>query len=169
MTETPKTNGSDEDKVGAVMHNNYMERQLIVSPVGASAELQIAPVTPISTAAAQHLHLGSQDLIRVAEFASNDFELVGFDLADRFLAPLDYEEERNLSGELLEIFDEYDAREVRAALRDDYDGIFVVGIQLRSRASGQRIHLRREGFIDTSVPEEATNLLDRAWRRLRLA
>lgn len=170
MTWNVGPGATSRDNLPAVMHNNQMERQLVVKPVGASAELQIAPVTPISANAAHHLHLGSQDLVRVAGFAvESGFRLVRFNLADRSLAPLDRDEEEAISDALVSIFEQYDAREVRSALQDEFDGLFVVGIELLSLESGQRIHLRREGYIDTSAPDEATNLLARAWRKLRLA
>lgn len=170
MMWSTNAGGSEEDKVPAVMHNNHMERQLVVSPVGKETELHIAPVTPISAAASQHLHLGSQDLVRVAGFAAaHGFRLVRFYMADRDLAPLDRVEEDEISDALVSIFEQYDASEVRSALHDEYEGLFVVGIELLSLNSGHRIQLRREGYIDTSVPDEATHLLDRAWRKLRLA
>lgn len=152
------------------MHNEDMESQVVVGPRGPAAELHIVSPPPSTDVDAWRLHLGSQDLIRVAGFAVADgFRLVRFYIADRYLQPLDAHEEEEISDELVRIFEQYDAREVRSALHDDFEGLYVVGIELLSVTSGFRIHLRREGFIDTSVPEEATSLLSRAWRKLRLA
>jgi hypothetical protein len=162
------------DNVVRVMHNDQMESQVVVGPRGKPSSLHIAS-TPVdwskeNESETRRLHLGSQDLVRVAGFAAeNGFKLVRFYLSDPYLQPLGSAEEQTISDELVEIFNKYDAQEVRSALRGDYEGLYVVGIELLSRETGFRIHLRREGFIDTAVPEIATNLLTRAWQKLRLA
>lgn len=154
------------DRVGRVIHNECMGSRVVLSAAGSAAALKIADR---STPEDHALHLGSQDLVRVAGFAaSHGFRLVRLYLADAWLQPLGQEEEAELSSELVEVFERYGDREVVAALDDDFDGLFVVGIELRSLATGFNVLLRRQGYIDTSVRDEATTLLTEAWRKLRL-
>ncbi|MCU4673757.1 hypothetical protein ACFQRL_14275 [Microbacterium fluvii] len=141
----------------------------MLSEVGPSAGLTITDGESRGLAHAHSLHFGSQDLVRVAGFAARSgFTLVRFYLADAYLQPLPAGEDEELSDELVEIFQRDGDREVVAALDDDFDGLFVVGIELRSHATGLSMLLRRKGYIDTPVKDEATTLLTAAWQKLHL-
>jgi hypothetical protein len=118
------------------------------------------------------LHLGSQDLIRVAGFArDNGFRVARFLIADSYLTPLDEDEQREISAQLVTILEQYDADELESALSDDYDGLYIVGVELVSQGTGLRIGLRRSGYVSVSTAElhAAELLISEAWRELRLA
>ena len=155
-----------------LLDNERMVSQLVVQPWGESPNVHIDVAVGAewrNGAGAQTLHLGSQDLIRVAGFAQeNGFSVVRFFLADSYLFPLDSEDEDVISSELVSILTDFGAREIQSAMHDEHAGLFVIGIELISISSGLRIVLRRRGYVDTSVIDEAKHLLDLAWRELKL-
>jgi len=118
----------------------------------------------------EELQLGSQDLIRFANYAAaHDFVVSSFMLADASLVPLGKVEQEQISDVMVDALRIYGGDEVEAAMRDEYDGIYVIGVNLVARLSGMRISIRRRGFVETSIVEEAERLLDSAWRELRLS
>ena len=153
-------------------HNEAMVNQVVVRPAGATSAVHIDPVTTTSTtplAGAQTLHFGSQDLIRVADFArEQNYKVARFLVADSYLSPLDESEERQVSDELIDILTTYGGRELEAAMDEEYAGLYVTGVEFVSLTSGLRIALRRRGYVDTSVVDEAERLLNSAWRELKL-
>lgn len=144
--------------------------------LGASSDgdvgLRIAPVTtpaPGRTPAGTELHLGSQDLIRLAEYArKHNFSVASFMIADAYLVPLGHEEQLELSDEMIEILKTHGGNELEAAMQDEYDGLYVVGVTLIS-TSGTRVVVKRRGFVETSVVDEAEQLLRSAWQELHLS
>ncbi|NQX28300.1 hypothetical protein HQQ81_13210 [Microbacteriaceae bacterium VKM Ac-2854] len=134
--------------------------------------LRIDAVTgplPARTPAGTELHLGSQDLIRLADFATfHGFTISSFMIADGHLVPLRPEEESGLSDEMVEAVRNHGGAELEAAMQDEYDGLYVVGVTLIA-TSGMRISVRRRGFVDTSVVQEAEQLLRSAWQELHLS
>lgn len=155
------------------MHNKCMMSQVIVRPpVGGRAALHIDPVRAegVRESDGRTLQLGSQDLIRVAGYAADHgFVVSGFFVADAFLTPLGQEEEREVSASMLEILKTYGPQELDAAMDDDFEGMYVTGVELVSRSRGLRIAVRRRGYVETSVVGEAEQLLNSAWRELRLS
>lgn len=151
-----------------------MMSQVVVRPlVGDSSALHVDPVLVEDAAletGGRRLQLGSQDLIRFAGYAADHgFIISGFTLADAFLTPLDLDEQGAVSVEMIAILLAYGAQELDAAMEDDFDGLYVTGVELISSSKGLRIDVRRRGYVDTSVVEEAERLLDSAWRELRLS
>jgi hypothetical protein len=158
------------DNVGQVMHNEHMATQVVLNPHGRAPELSIDDVPQFGRVReSQVLHLGSQDLLRVAAFATkNGFDLIRVYWNDSYLQPLDQASEDDLSGELLDILSQFGEQEALAALDEDFSGLLLVGVELRSHATGATILLRRRGYIDTVERDEARNLLTHAWQKLRL-
>lgn len=151
-----------------------MMSQVVLSPsADGSTELHIGAVRSnheTRTPKGSELHLGSQDLIRLAGYAmSHEFVASAFMLADASLVPLSREQQAEVSAEIIELLQIHGAAEVDAAMQDDYSGIFVIGVDLIAIASGMRISIRRRGYVETSIAEEAEGLLKSAWRELRLS
>lgn len=116
------------------------------------------------------LHLGSQDLIRFASYAmQRGFRVTSFMVADAFLVALSPEEEADISTEMVEILNDYGGHELIAAMRDDFDGLYVVGVNLVLKARGRRISVRRRGYVETSIVSDAEELLQAAWQELQLS
>lgn len=122
------------------------------------------------TLVGSELHLGSQDLIRLAGYASErNFVVSSFMLADAYLFPLGDAEETELSGRMVDILKMYGAEELEAALREEFDGLYVVGVNLIASSSGMRVSIRRQGYVETSITGDAEVLLNSAWRELHLS
>ena len=128
------------------------------------------PVPAVRTPPGSELRLGSQDLVRFAAYAFvNQLHVESFQLADPFLMPLNPDDEGEISDDLVEKLQKYGGDEVEAALQDEYEDIYVVGVILISPSSGRRISVRRRGFVDTSITHEAERLLASAWKELQLS
>jgi hypothetical protein len=122
------------------------------------------------TTSGNKLHLGSQDLIRLAAFAAgNGFTVDFFIVADADLTPLNRNLQDKISAVLIEMLHSHGGDEIEAAMREEHDGLYIVGVELISAASGDRILAQRRGLISTSNMAEADNLLDAAWRALQLS
>lgn len=147
-----------------------VEGQVMIHQTERGPELRILPAAFGDVEKSQLLHLGSQDLVRVAEFAEQHAgaTLARIDTVDLALQPFFKHETEQHSRELVRIFHDYDGREVLSALQDDFSFVVIVGITL-TLAGGEAVaHLRREGLITTTAAADTTTLLDRAWRELRL-
>lgn len=165
------------EKVTGMMQTRCMMSRAVLRPLGEAASVHLDPAPPsvVSHGEADTrkpsgaLHLGSQDLIRVAGFASEaGFKVTGFKLADRYLTPLEEGEQSELSDALLAVLLSYGDRELISAMRDEFVGVFVIGVNLMSLETGFRISIRRSGYVDTSQLPVAEKLLDSAWRSLSL-
>jgi hypothetical protein len=155
-----------------VRQNEAMVSRLVLRPGTGDPAVRIERAPEPESADVPSLHLGSQDLIRVAGFAAaNGFQIARFYVSDSYLLPLGDDEQCEISGVLVDVLGEYDAQEVESTMADEYDGLYIVGVELISPTTGLRINLRRRGYISTSVAEEreAELLLSDAWRELRLA
>lgn len=145
--------------------------------LGASADgdatLRVAPVTTADisrTLAGTELHLGSQDLVRLAAYASAEgYVISSFMISDAYLVPLPEDEQADVSHDLTSLLEKYGEEEVEAALHNEFEGLYVVGIDLIDPGTGLRISVRRRGYIETSVEREAERLLRAAWQELRLS
>lgn len=150
-----------------------MVNKVVLSPsADGSIDLRISAVTtafPPRTPAGSELHLGSQDLLRFASYsAERGFVVSSFMLADAYLVPLDSDEEAGVSAEMVRVLAAYGEDELEAAMHDEYAGLYVVGVNLIEPSTGMRISIRRRGYIETSIVQEAEKLLASAWRELRL-
>lgn len=150
-----------------------MVAQAIVDHPGPSARLSIVdqPLAALRERSSHstELHFGSQDLIRVAGFGRDSgFQVARFYIADSYLEPLASDEEHSLSDQFVDILEKFGSAELQSALDDEYQGLYVIGVEMISRATGFRLVVRRRGFVDTSVRDEAEALLNRAWRELML-
>lgn len=148
--------------------------QVIVRPsTGDNPGLHIYPVHKHKSAIASDgrtLRLGSQDLIRLAGYAADhNFVVKGFAVADAFLSPLDLDEQSSASAAMIEILSRYGDGELNAAMDDDFDGLYVTGVELISPSKGLRISVRRQGYVETTIIEDAERLLNSAWRELHLS
>lgn len=151
-----------------------MVSKVVLSPsLGGGAGLRIDDVgagLPARTPAGTELHLGSQDLIRLAGYAAaNGFSVSLFMISDAYLVPLSPDEQSEISDNLVEALRAHGSDEVEAAMQDEYDGLYVVGVELIASASGMRISVRRRGYVVTSTVQEAESLLRAAWRELQLS
>lgn len=148
--------------------------QVVLSPsVDGRTDLRISQVGAADATGpsrGRELHLGSQDLIRFAGYASErGFHVASFMIADAYLVALSEEEESEISAEMVEILREYGDRELEAAMRDDFEGLYVVGVNLVLKASGRRLSVRRRGYVETSTVPDAEQLLQAAWQELQLS
>ena len=162
------------DKVVRIGQNGVMMSQVVLSPSsdgGGDLRIsQVEMVLPTQRVRGSELHLGSQDLIRFAGYAvGRGFVVASFMLADAYLMPLDEDEQLEISAEMIDILGTYGMNEFDAAMQDDFDGLYVVGVNLIESTSGMRISVRRRGFVETSIIQEAERLLKDAWRELRLS
>lgn len=135
--------------------------------------LRVAPVSTTDvtrTAAGTELHLGSQDLVRLTAFAaSHGYAPSSFMVSDAYLVPLPTDEQDEISDELVSLLRRHGEEEVDAALRNEYDGLYIIGVQLIEQISGMRVSIRRRGFVETSIEKEAEALLQAAWQELHLS
>ena len=161
-------------KVGGVRHNGHMMSQVVLSPTAdGSRTLRISrietqPVAEVSDS--NKLHLGSQDLIRLASYAAqHGFEVKSFMLADSYLSPIEADEQAETSDAMVEILKLYGGNELEAAMRDDFDGVYVVGVNVIALSTGLRISVRRRGYVETSILQEAEDLIASAWQELHLS
>lgn len=153
-------------------HTESMVSRAVVERRGGNTTLRLRPHPgPIDrTARDDELHLGSQDLLRLADYASQSgFKLSSFALSDSDLYPLPREEQDEISKHLIELYKKFGLKELMAALNDEYGGIYAVGITILNHGTGRRINIRRRGFVDASMVEEAEKLLLNALKDLNLS
>ncbi|MEG8035386.1 hypothetical protein QP157_08655 [Sphingomonas sp. LR61] len=149
------------------MQNVHVVSRAVLQAAGPAYAVHIPSVVEEANPESKSFHFGSQDLIRLAGFAQeNGFKVSRFSLADSYLTPLEADEERRVSRSMVEILGHFDARELRGAMLDEFDGLYVIGVELISKESGHRLTVRRSGFIDTSAVVEAERLLTSAWQVL---
>lgn len=123
-----------------------------------------------SLSGTRELRLGSQDLLRLAFYASEKgFKVASFLLADTNLDSLPNDEGSRVSDELINILMTYGVEEAELALEGEFEGLFIIGINLISVLSGKEISVRRWGYIHTSAINEARDLLNIAWQELHLS
>ncbi len=92
-----------------------------------------------------------------------------FMLADAHLSPLSGHKQAKSSAQMVEILGAYGGAELEAAMRDDFDGLYVVGVNLAARSTGLTIRVRRRGYVETPIVREAEKLLASAWQELNLS
>lgn len=120
--------------------------------------------------AGRHLSLGSQDLIRFTGFASDrGFSVASFLPADSALEPLGRAVQDRISAAMVSIITDYGSDELEAAMRDEFDHLYVVGVMVAEPTTGLQISLRRRGYVETSNARDAEELIASAWRELRLS
>ncbi|WP_160073389.1 hypothetical protein [Pseudoclavibacter sp. 8L] len=148
-----------------------MLSQVVLSPSSdGRVDLHISALVAGKKHDGRELHLGSQDLIRFAAYATtHGANVTSFMLADPYLAPIDPDEEGAVSDEMVRILREYGGSELVAAMGDEFEGMYVVGVDLISPTDGLHLSLRRRGFVETSVVQAAEVLLADAWRELHLS
>lgn len=154
------------------MHNKVMLKKVVLSPSSdGSTRLHIDQIDSgsIQSTPGNELQLGSQDLIRFAAYAAaHEFKVVSFMISDSYLVPLSEEEQNEVSDSLVDLLNLYGGNEVQNAMQDEFDGLYVVGVNLIDLSNGMRISVRRRGFIQTSIIKEAEKLLSSAWQELEL-
>lgn len=125
---------------------------------------------PFRTLPNTELQLGSQDLVRLAEYSlSKGFRIISFNLKDKNLEFISYQKEEEVSKSLVQLIEKYGELEIASALRDEYKDMYVVGINLLN-PTGLTLSIYRRGFIETSyLKENAENFLLEAWNRLKLS
>ncbi|WIB15918.1 hypothetical protein DEJ34_01960 [Curtobacterium sp. MCPF17_050] len=139
--------------------------------LGSSSDMPLlfAPAESLGRFDASALHLGTQDIIRLGGFAlKNGYKILQFRIADPYLSPLEPQEERVISEQMIELLHRYDTRELIGAMQEEFDGLYIVGVELQSANSQRRMSIRRGGYIDTAATWEAEAFLQSAWQDLRL-
>ncbi|MET4144071.1 hypothetical protein [Arthrobacter sp. UYCo732] len=137
---------------------------------GGSIALRIIGTERPTQPRCRGLQLGSQDLIRFASFASDRrFSVSAFMIADAGLSPLSGDEQARASAQMVDILTTYGGDELEAAMRDDFDGLYVVGVTVTAKSTGLPISVRRRGYVETSTVREAETLISAAWQELRLS
>lgn len=153
-------------------HTESMVSRMVVERRGADTTLQLRHhVGPITGRARDgELHLGNQDLLRLADYAArNGFTLSSISLSDSDLYPLPPDEQAEISSDLIDLYRRFGLGELMAALREDYDGIYAIGISIINNNSGRRMNIRRRGFVETSVTRDAEHFLANALKDLNLS
>ncbi|WIE76032.1 hypothetical protein [Curtobacterium sp. MCSS17_007] len=157
-----------EANVTSMLQNGIMMRRVTLTS-SRDAPLRFRPIDDTALNSERPLRLGSQDLIRLAEFAMNNgFMVVRFEISDAYLTALDEQESSLISSDLKTILGDFGGRELIAAMHDEFDGLYIVGVELKSIETHRRATIRRDGYLDSSTPEEAENLLTTAWEALEL-
>lgn len=155
------------------MHNERMLNKVVLYPSrDGSARLKVSQAgqVPAKTIPGSELHLGTQDLIRFADYAQGrGFKVIGFMIADSYLVPLDDDDQESISEDLAGSLNLYGVNVVEAAMNDEYSGLYLIGVNLIDLSRGLRISVRRRGFVDTTIVEEAEQLLQSAWKDLKLS
>lgn len=149
-----------------------MVSQVLVRPSAGNdaPAVHVDPLDAERPRDARELHFGSQDLIRLAGYSlDRGFVVTGFSVADAWLSQLDAAEQHTVSDLMVEILGTYGWAELSAAMQDEFDGLYVTAVALLSKTTGLRIEVRRDGYVDTSVIDEAQQLLDSAWKDLDLS
>lgn len=147
-----------------------------VALVASGDGIRVLRINQIATADAAHprsaseLHLGSQDLIRFAGYAATQgFAVSSFMIADAHLSPIGGAAHAEASARMVEILRAWDGDELEAAMGDDFDNLYVVGVNVVSRSTGLPISVRRRGYVVTPIVGEAEKLLASAWQELKLS
>lgn len=123
-----------------------------------------------SVPSARTLSLGSQDLVRFAGYAlDRGFSVVSFLLADPALEPLEGEARDGSSAEMVSILAEHGVDELEAAMRSEFDHLYVVGVNVEEPSTGLQVSLMRRGIVVTSSIQDAEELIASAWREIRLS
>lgn len=159
-----------------VLQNGAMVSKVVLNrSADGGGHLRVAPVLTASSAhepvaPGTELHLGSQDLVRLTSYAMEQgYVVYSYMISDSYLEPLPEDEQLDISKELVRLLKEFGAKEVEAALDDEYDGLYVVGVELIDPKTGMMISIRRRGFVETAIVQEAEVLLQSAWRELHLS
>lgn len=151
-----------------MLQNGIMMRRVTLTS-SRDAPLRFRPLDEAALSSERSLRLGSQDLIRLSAFAVNHgFLVVRFEISDAYLTALDEQESSLISSDLRTILQDFGGRELVAAMHEEFDGLYIVGVELKSTETHRRVTIRRDGFLDSSTPEEAENLLTTAWKALEL-
>jgi len=90
-------------------------------------------------------------------------------LADGWFNPLPSGEQEELSDRMVEILNAYGQAELDSAMNDEFEGVYVVGVNLIAVDSGHRLSIRRRGYVETQAVAEAEELLRGAWGELHLS
>lgn len=158
---------------GQLGHERAVNQVALVASGDGSSVLR---VNQIATADAAHppsageLHLGSQDLIRFAGYAATQgFTVSSFMIADAHLSPLNGPAHAEASAQMVEILKTWGGDELEAAMGDDFDGLYVVGVNVVARSTGLPISVRRRGYVVTPIVRVAEKLLSSAWQELKLS
>lgn len=118
----------------------------------------------------KEVKLGSQDLLMFAEYArEHGFVLMGFRLGDGYLEPLGDDENMSVSSDLVSMMNEYGLSEAETALRREYDGFYVLGVNMRSQATGSIATVLRRGQVWAQDTSEVFNVLRGAFEQMELS
>lgn len=156
-----------------LVHNRRMLSKVVLNPSSdGSARLTVDQITDNvnKLSAGSELRLGTEDLVRLAEYASHrEFVVSSFLVADSYLAPLDKDEEEPISDALVESMEMYGIEGVLSLLRDEFDGLYLIGVNLINVTRGLHVSIRRRGYIETVMLEEVEQMLASAWKALDLS
>lgn len=153
-------------------HTYHMASRAILTRRGTGTTLELRPQAsalpqgPLKDA----LHLGSQDLLRLADYASRrGFQIASFSVSDSYLSPLPDEEQKTVSDRLICLYKEYGLEELLFAISGEYEGLYIIGLTLINKETGRRVQVKRRGYVETSAVQEAEDLLRSAWTDLNLS
>ena len=153
-------------------HTYHMASRAVLTRRGADTTLELRPqwrALPRETSD-DELHLGSQDLLRLADYANrHGFQIASFSLSDTYLSPLASEEQSGISDRLISLYREYGLEELLFALAEEYEGLYITGLTLINIETGRRVQIKRRGYVETSSIQEAETLLRSAWNELNLS
>lgn len=114
--------------------------------------------------------LGSQDILRIAEFAVRDgYTVNGFQLGDSMLSPVAESLGEKVSKQLLKRLRRGEsAADVDDFLADEWPTLAVIGVELTTPNLGSA-RLQRQGVLSGSADWSPIPFLTNAWRAVRFS
>lgn len=105
------------------------------------------------------VNMGSQDLIMTAGYLyENNYEILFIEASDSNLEPLSAKTSAIVSKEMIYVLETYGCNELQAAMRDDFDGLYVVDLTVKNRRSERIYSVSRNQIIETNIDKNSYSL-----------
>lgn len=105
------------------------------------------------------VNMGSQDLIMTAGYlCENNYEILFIEASDSNLEPLLAKNSATVSKEMIYMLETYGCNELQDAMRDDFDGLYVVDLTVKNRRSKRIYSVSRNQIIETNIDKNSYSL-----------
>lgn len=111
--------------------------------------------------ATHRMNAGSADIISIAAFAfEKGYDIDKFIVGDAYLQPIgNVIEAKENSDALIGMIDHYGVEEAHAAMQDEYNNLYILGVKLSGDA---KVEFHRNAVVRTTNQDVATDLLTEA-------
>lgn len=159
------------------MHNKAMVQQVVMLLDGPAPEFEVrenplnqAPLSFEDLDSGRRIpRLGSQDILRIAEFAlSTGFSVDYLQIADRALTTLPEELAKPVSKRLLRTLKEHGAVAAAVRFQNEWPSYFVTGVFMTT-PDNTSLRLLREGVAWNPSNWSVRRFLSDAWRAVRFS